>query len=73
MGLLKLLLTGAVIYAVWFAYKHRAHIAAAHREVMKDKARAAEKSQTPVAQDLVACRKCGAYTPAGTACSCEKA
>ena len=83
--LFKLLLTIAIVYVVLFFFKHRARIAAAHRTVMDDKAReraqartsageaAARRPGTPIAQDLVACPKCGAYSPAGTPCACEKA
>ncbi len=77
----KIILTVAVIYAVWFIFKHKNRIAAAHRAVMAEKAReqarnaetATRKPGTPVAQDLLPCPKCGSYIPAGTRCSCEKA
>lgn len=65
--MLKILLTAGVIYAVWLLYKYRSRIAAVHKTVMEENARA------PVAQDLVPCPKCGAYAAAGTVCSCEKA
>lgn len=84
-SLVKLVFTVLVIYAVWFIFKYRARIAAAHRSVMADKAKeqnsaqaradadaATRKPGTPLAQDLVPCPKCGAYIAAGTACSCEK-
>lgn len=80
-SLAKILLTVVVVYVVWFFFKYRARITAAHRHVMAEKAReqartgetAARKPGTPIAQDLVACAKCGSYIPAGTRCSCEKA
>ncbi len=65
-SLLKILFTVAVVYLVWFLFKYRARIAAAHREVMESKAR---KRGTPAAQDLVPCPKCGAYGPAGQPCA----
>ncbi len=76
-SLLKLVFTVGVIYLVWFAFKYRARIAAAHRTVMAEKARATAAAAsrdpgTPLAQDLVPCPKCGSYIPAGTTCSCEK-
>ena len=84
-SLIKLLFTIGVIYVVWFAFKYRARIAAAHKTVMEDKARearAAARAQAaetaarppgmPVAQDLVPCPKCGAYVAAGAICSCQK-
>jgi hypothetical protein len=78
-SLLKVVFTRAVVYAVWFAFKYRARIVAAHKTVMDEKARAAtaeaasRKPGTPLAQDLVPCPKCGSYIAAGTRCSCEKA
>lgn len=80
-SLVKIIFTVAVIYAVWFVFKYRNRIAAAHRTVMEEKARerartaetATRKPGTPVAQDLLPCPKCGSYIPAGTRCSCEKA
>ena len=87
MSLFKLLFTIGAIYVVWFAFKHRTRIAAAHKTVMEEKAREAARAQgraraadvatrtpgTPLAQDLVPCPKCGSYIAAGTVCSCEKA
>lgn len=76
-SLSKIIFTVVVIYLVWFIFKYRTRIAAAHRDVMDQKARAADaaarKSATPIAQDLVACPKCGSYIAAGMRCSCEKA
>ena len=74
---MKFLLTILIVYVVWFVFKHRTRIAAAHRVVMEEKARqeAAQRrtrSREVVAQDLVPCPACGAYIPAGTACTCEK-
>ncbi len=80
-SLVKILFTVAVVYVVWFAFKYRNRIAAAHRTVMEEKARgqaraaetATRKPGTPVAQDLLPCPRCNSYIPAGTRCSCEKA
>jgi hypothetical protein len=75
---LKIVFTLAVIYAVWFAFKYRARIVAAHKAVIDEKRRASAETasrtpRTPLAQDLVPCPKCGSYSAAGTRCSCEKA
>lgn len=76
---LKVVFTLAVIYAVWFAFKYRARIAAAHKTVMDEKKRGATAETasrtpgTPLAQDLLPCPKCGSYIAAGARCSCEKA
>jgi hypothetical protein len=73
-SLLKIAFTIAVIYAVWFIFKYRNRIAAAHKTVMDEKARAAAAhAPGPAAQDLLPCPKCGAYRAAGLACACEKA
>jgi len=78
LSLFKILLTVAVIYAVWFGFKYRRRIGGVHKRVADESAReedaanAARKPGEPVAQDLVPCPKCGSYIPAGTACSCEK-
>lgn len=77
-SVVKILFTLVVIYAVWFVFKYRARIAAAHKSVMDEKARATAATAsrppgTPMAQDLLPCPKCGAYVAAGSACSCEKA
>ena len=74
---MKFLLTILIVYVVWFAFKHRTRIAAAHRAVMEQKAREEQatrrsRSREVVAQDLVPCPRCGAYIAAGTACTCEK-
>ncbi|MBY0510839.1 MAG: hypothetical protein K2P94_11925 [Rhodospirillaceae bacterium] len=78
-SLLKIIFTIAVVYGVWFAFKYRARIVAAHKVVMDEKKRAATAEAasrtpgTPLAQDLAPCPKCGSYIAAGTRCSCEKA
>jgi len=75
----KILLTIAVIYAVWFIFKYRKRLAAAHKTMMDQKARdaaadvASRTPGTPLAQDLLPCPKCGAYVAAGAVCSCQKA
>jgi hypothetical protein len=77
-SLVKILFTVAVVYAVWFIFKYRARIAAAHKAVMEGRARAgkgdaaARPPSTPLAQDLLPCPKCGSYIAQGTQCSCEK-
>lgn len=76
--MLKLIFTIAVVYVVWFAFKYRARITAAYKEVQDEKAREAgaeikSKPRQPVVQDLVPCPKCGSYVAAGATCSCEKA
>ncbi len=74
----KVLFTVAMVYGVWFVFKHWNRITAAHKVVMDEKRReaadqAARAPRTPVAQDLVPCPKCGSYIAAGSPCSCEKA
>ncbi len=76
-SLAKIAFTVAVIYAVWYFFKYRLRIAAAHKAMMAERARAAAEAAarnpgTPLAQDLVPCPKCGSYIAAGTACACEK-
>jgi hypothetical protein len=80
-SLLKIVFTIGVIYAVWFVFKYRTRIAAAHKTVMAEKARAQARAAaetatrapgTPLAQDLVPCPKCGSYIAQGARCSCEK-
>lgn len=75
-SLVKIVFTVAVVYAVWFIFKYRARIAAAHKAVREGKAQAAKGAArppgTPVAQDLLPCPKCGSYIAQGTQCSCEK-
>lgn len=83
LSLVKIIFTVGVIYAVFFIYKYRKRIAAAHKHVMDEKAKqagaatAARKpgtpSNVPAAQDLVPCPKCGSYIAVGTTCSCQKA
>jgi hypothetical protein len=72
---LKLLITAAIVYVLWLAFKYRSRIAAIQREMMEARAQAAAKrarKSAPVARDLVPCPKCGAYVAAGAACTCEK-
>lgn len=77
-SLAKIVFTVAVIYVVWYFFKYRARIAAAHKAMMAERARAAaeaaaRKPGTPLAQDLVPCPKCGSYIAAGSACDCDRA
>lgn len=80
LSILKILFTIGVIIVVWLGFKYRWRLndmtRAAARMAGAD-VRAPEpgpgRSGPPVVQDLVQCRKCGAYVAAGTPCSCEKA
>jgi hypothetical protein len=76
-SILKILLTIGVIIAVYLGFKYRWRLAdmtrAAARMAGVD-ARPSDqpRSGPPAVQDLVPCRKCGAYVAAGMTCSCEK-
>ena len=79
-SILKILFTLAVIWVVYLGFKYRWRLndmsRAAARMAGRDPAdpKAGQGwSGPPVVQDLVPCRKCGAYVAAGTVCSCEKA
>jgi len=81
----KILITVALIYIVWNAFKYRRRIAEVHKDIMEQKAREAAQAKAdaadvagrppgmPVAQDLLPCPKCGSYIAQGAVCSCEKA
>ncbi len=75
-SILKILFTLAVIGVVYLGFKYRWRLndmtRAAARMAGAGKA-APGRSGPPVVQDLVPCRKCGAYVASGTVCSCEKA
>jgi hypothetical protein len=77
LSLFKILFTVVVIYLVWVGFKYRRRITEVTKNVMEERARAAEaaarKPGMPVAQDLVPCAKCGSYIAVGTRCACEKA
>ena len=73
---LKIIFTVVVIVIVYWGFKYRWRmgemgkaVGAAHRKRTASK----HKPGPPAAQDLVQCLKCGAYIPAGSACSCAKA
>lgn len=78
-SILKILFTIGVIVFVYLGFKYRWRLndmsRAAGRMVGMD-VRAPTpgpgRSGPPVVQDLVPCRKCGAYVAAGMTCSCEK-
>lgn len=82
-SLLKILFTLAVIWVVFLGFKYRWRLndmtRAALRMTGADQTKASQdkaphgRSGPPVVQDLVPCRKCGAYVAADTVCSCEKA
>ena len=73
----KIAFTVAVFYLVWYLFKYRARMTAARKATAAERARAdaqaaARAPGTSLAQDLVACPKCGSYIAAGTVCSCQK-
>ena len=77
-SVLKILFTIAVILVVYLGFKYRWRLndmtRAAARMAGVDPGRAPQTRRGPPAvQDLVPCRKCGAYVAAGVPCSCEKA
>ena len=56
--MLKIIFTVAVVYVIWFAFKHKTRIEAAYKEVQDEKARGAgaamkSKARQPVVQDVV--------------------
>lgn len=75
-SVLKVLFTLAVIIVVFLGFKYRWRLndmsRAAARMAGVDIKAPQTRSGPPVVQDLVPCRKCGAYVAAGTVCSCEK-
>ena len=76
-SLMKILFTLGVILVVYLGFKYRWRLndmtRAAARMAGAKPAAARPRSGPPAVQDLVPCRKCGAYVAAGTPCSCEKA
>lgn len=76
-SILKILFTIVVIVFVWLGFKYRWRLTdmsrAAARMAGVDPKPSQGQSGLPAVQDLVPCRKCGAYVAAGAHCSCEKA
>jgi hypothetical protein len=76
-SVLKILFTIGVIIVVYLGFKYRWRLndmsRAAARMAGMDTKPTPGRSGPPAVQDLVPCRKCGAYVAAGTVCSCEKA
>lgn len=79
-SILKILFTIGVIFIVYLGFKYRWRLndmtrAAVRMTGVAPKGRQAgpTPSGPPAVQDLIPCRKCGAYVAAGTVCSCEKA
>lgn len=78
-GILKILFTLTVILVVYLGFKYRWRM----NDMSRAMARMAgvkvnpptqpTRSGVPAAQELVPCRRCGAYVPAGSSCSCERA
>lgn len=76
-SILKILFTIGVIIVVYLGFKYRWRLtdmtrAAARMAGADVRPPGAQRSGPPVVQDLVPCRKCGAYVASGMACSCEK-
>ncbi|MGE4061982.1 MAG: hypothetical protein AB7E79_01320 [Rhodospirillaceae bacterium] len=77
-SILKVLFTIGVIIVIYLGFKYRWRLndmtrAAARMAGVDPKAPSRGRGGPPAVQDLVPCRKCGAYVAAGTTCSCEKA
>ena len=76
-SILKVLFTLAVILVVYLGFKYRWRLndmtRAAARMAGVDAKAPPGRTGPPAVQDLVPCRKCGAYGAAGTPCSCERA
>jgi hypothetical protein len=77
-SVLKILFTIAVILVVYLGFKYRWRLndmtrAAARMAGVAPHPPSPGRSGPPVVQDLIPCRKCGAYVAAGASCSCEKA
>ena len=79
-SILKILFTIGVIIVVYLGFKYRWRLNDMTRAAVrmagvapKDGQAGPSSSGPPVVQDLIPCRKCGAYVAAGTGCSCEKA
>jgi hypothetical protein len=76
-SLLKVVFTIAVIVVVYLGFKYRWRVndmrRAAARIVGRLDRSSPGPSGPPAVQDLVPCKKCGAYVAAGSPCSCEKA
>lgn len=77
LSILKILFTIGVIVVVYLGFKYRWRLTdmgrAAARMAGVDPKPSPDRSGLPAVQDLVPCRKCGAYVAAGAQCSCEKA
>lgn len=78
-SILKVLFTIGVIIVVYLGFKYRWRLndmsrAAARMAGMDVRAPTSGQGHSgpPVVQDLVPCRKCGAYVASGITCSCEK-
>jgi len=77
-SILKILFTVGVIIVVYLGFKYRWRLTDMTRAAARMAGAGAgppgqRRSGPPVVQDLVPCRKCGAYVASGTICSCEKA
>ncbi len=79
-SILKILFTIGVIFVVYLGFKYRWRLNDMTRAAVRMAGVAPKNGQAgptpsgpPAVQDLIPCRKCGAYVAAGTVCSCEKA
>lgn len=80
LSILKILFTLGVILVVYLGFKYRWRLNDMTRAAVRMAGVAPKPGQggstpsgPPAVQDLIPCRKCGAYVAAGTVCSCEKA
>lgn len=66
----KILLTAAVIFAVWYGFKHFARLSGSSGSPT---VKPGEGEETPAVEDLQKCTVCGTYVARDTAVTCDRA
>ena len=76
-SLSKLLVLIAIIVVVWYGFKLIGQVDRARKEAQRAQRQATQRRRAPpppeqVVEDMVKCRKCGAYVPARRPTSCGR-
>lgn len=76
-SLAKLLLLAAILYGVWYAFRHIGRLDRDHRRSLRDRvmraaARHRAEETPPERIETVRCATCGIFVPAEAATNCGK-
>ena len=70
LSLSKILLTAAVIFAVWYGFKMLGRLTGPSKSTGKARD---QSSESPTVEDLQKCEVCGTYVAPNSAAACDRA